>query len=305
MKKRILLFAAIGGIAVITMTSGQTGAGAESGFNCTGAETGSGNSAGCSQGGTCHSAGATAGITVSLELDSAGSPITHYAAGVTYSVKIKGTNTTTNTLPKFGFQVTCIKGSVAVSAPDSAGKMATTGLPANVKYTPPHSGEFVCPLIEHSAPITAATLGGATGAVYLDSFQWTAPAVGTGVVSIWGALNAVNNNTSSTGDFWNTTHLVLNEAVPSSVTNVINNINVSAYPNPVSNILNLQFNNAPPGNYTLQVFDLSSRCISNENFEVNSNQVTNINTSSWAPGLYQVVIQKEGINQIVRVVKNL
>src|ERR1700753_1455192 len=118
MKKRILLFTAVAGIAIISLTSSDSGAGHGSGFDCTGAETANSNGAGCSKtGSSCHSTAATAGIQVVLALDSAGTAITHYTPGVTYTLKITGTNTTSATLPKFGFQAACIKGSTAAGTP--------------------------------------------------------------------------------------------------------------------------------------------------------------------------------------------
>src|ERR1700722_18150760 len=80
------------------------------GWECTGAETGLGNPTGCYGGSGCHSSSATAGIAVVLELDSTGGvPTTHYTGGLTYTVKITGTNNTGNNLPKYGFQKACIK----------------------------------------------------------------------------------------------------------------------------------------------------------------------------------------------------
>ena len=319
MKKRILLFTTVAAMGYLIFTSYATGPGIH-GYDCTGAETGSGNPTGCSATGVaCHgSVGSpTTGITVTLELDSAGVTTSstatgtgHYKPGFTYTVKITGVNTTTNTLPKFGFQVCAIKGSTAVVSPINVGTLQSTGLPAGLQYTPGPGGSmgFIANVVEHSMSLSPTTGTGGNGTTYVESFTWTAPIAGTGTVSLWAALNAVNNvppDVADAGDKWNTNHLILNEIVPSSVANVTNNINVSAFPNPVSNNLNLQFNNAQQGKYSIQVFDLSGRCISNESLELNSNQVTNINTGNWTPGLYQVVIQKEGISQIVRVVKNL
>ncbi|MFI5196827.1 MAG: T9SS type A sorting domain-containing protein [Chitinophagales bacterium] len=303
MKKRILLFTAVAGMATAMLTSGRLGAGAESGYNATGSETGLGNINGCKAGG-CHGTTPTTGITVALELDSAGVATTHYKGGMTYTVKISGVNTTTNTLPRFGFQVSCIQGSTAVTTPVNAGTFASTGLPASVRYTAANATYYVCNMIEHSAAIVATSGTGGSGTTYVESFSWTAPAAGTGTISFWGALNAVNYDNTVGGDFWNTTSKVINEWATTSVANVSNDISIKAYPNPATSNLNIQLDNAQEGAYSLQVFDLNGRIVTNENITVTgTSHTTNINTGSWASGLYNVVLQKDGFSKTIPVVK--
>lgn len=325
MKKRILLFTATAGICTLTLSSYEFGP-AASGFECTGADatSGLGNPTGC-VGSSCHGTAVTPGITVTLELDSAGITTSstalgtgHYKPGITYTVKIIGTNTTTDSLPYFGFQVAATKGAAAAATPVNAGTLQSSGLPTGLQYSPASAHtplEFYANVVEHSSPRPATSGTGTTGTTYVETFTWTAPAIGTGTVSLWGAINAVthiNPATPTAGDKSNTNHLVLNETDSTiavshvSVANITNDINISVFPNPVSNNLNLQINNGPAGNYSIQAFDLLGNCISTGNIEVSgTNQTTNINTSGWAPGLYQVVIQGNGNSQIVRVVKNL
>ena len=302
MKKRILLFSAIAGMTAAICSSGRNGAGAEKHFDCTGAETGT---VGCSQGISCHGGSANSAIPLSLELDSAGIATTHYTGGMTYTVRISGENTTSNSLPKFGFQVSCIVGSTGAASPTNAGSFATTGLPTDVRYTAAISGHFVCNIIEHSDPITATTGTGASGSTYVESFAWTAPASGTGTVSFWGALNAVTGDTTTpAGDTWNTTSLIINEWPSTGVVNVTNQISVTAFPNPVINTLNLQMNNTQEGIYSLQVFDMNGRMVTTENITVNGTSHTStINTGNWAPGNYHVVLEKDGNHQVIPVVK--
>jgi len=227
MKKRILLFTLIAGLGYLAFSSYSTGPGTNA-YDCTGADaaTGSGNPTGCSTGGGgCHSTTATAGIALTLEIDSAGVMVSstpgtgHYTPGYTYTIKITGVNNTTSTLPKWGFQVAATKGTVAMSAASisNAGTLQSTGLPTNVHYvaatgTP---SSFYANVVEHDARLSPLTGTGGTGTVYTESFTWTAPVAGTGAVSLWGALNAVNNNGSAdAGDLWNVGQLILNEIVP-------------------------------------------------------------------------------------------
>src|ERR1019366_7481626 len=202
MKKHtfVYLIAICAGSLVI---SGYHSGAGNNGYDCTGAETGLGNSAGCSGGNGCHSPSATTAITVALELDSAGVATTHYKGGVTYTIKLTGTNTSTTSLPKFGFEVGSVKGSTSVVTPVNAGTFATP-YPANTHYAAPNQ-YMVVGVVEQSATLAATTGTGGSGTKYVESFTWTAPVAGTGTISFWGVINAVNGNGSSdSGEHWNT-----------------------------------------------------------------------------------------------------
>jgi len=68
-------------------------------------------------------------------------------------------------------------------------------------------------MVEQSTRINATTGTGGAGTTYEESFTWTAPSFGTGTVSFWGVLNAVNaNGNNDSGDKWNTATLVVNES---------------------------------------------------------------------------------------------
>ncbi len=293
MKKKFLLLPLAAGFAFFSLTSYNGGAGA-SGFNATGAETGSGTAPGCTNGG-CHSAGA--GINVTIELDSAGGvATTHYKAGLTYTVKISGTNTTSSVYPKFGLQLACIKGSVASATPVNAGSWAS-GLTSPLRNTP-GGGSFDCNLVEHSTPISATTGTGGTGTTYVQSFQWTAPAAGTGDVSFWGVLNAVNGNGSDNGDAWKKAMITVQEwAVTTGVDNVATS-GTKAYPVPFTNILNLDLGSA--ANASVTVTDMNGRVIATQTI---NGANASINTTSWAQGIYAVSVESEGRREVITVVK--
>ncbi len=297
MKKKILLFSISAVIGALIFQSYAAGP-ARSGYDCTGAEAGGtgtfANPTGCSAGGGCHSTSATTGISAALELDSAGVAVTSYKGGMTYTVKLTGTNTTSTTFPKYGFQIAAMKGSAIASTVSDAGTWATTGLPASTHIAAPSSSGTLLTVAEQSSAIALS------GGSFTKSFSWTAPAAGTGTISIWSAVNFVNGNTGAdNSDKWNTNHIVLNEETASStgVQQVANTLTIKAFPNPVSNMLNLQTDEA--GTYSAQVYDLNGRSITAASFSGNGS----INAANWAPGMYQVVITKEGQSQVIPVVK--
>ena len=283
MKKRFLLLTAIAGMGYLVFSSASAGP-ARAGYDCTGAEsagTGSfANPTGCMSGGGCHGSAATGTITVALELDSAGVATTHYRPGKTYTIKITGTNGTgTTTESDAGTWSSSVPASTHVQAPGTYTQLTVA---------------------EHSSAISVS------GTSFTQSFTWTAPTSNVGSISFWGAANFVNGNTNAdAGDKWNTNHIQI-DIWPStlSVADISSEFTVNAFPNPATTNLNLQLANAQPGTYTVQVFSMNGSLVAAQNMEVNSaSQPTNINTSNWATGLYNVVIEKDGSRKSLMVVR--
>lgn len=304
MKKKILLFTSVVLISSYVLSSYNRGA-ASNGYDCTGAEsslTGTyANFTGCTNGGCHGNTTPTTTVGITITLDSAGYPTTHYKGGMTYYVKLTGTNGTGTSLPAYGFQLTAIKGTsrATTSTGIQGGTFASTGLPASTQLTAP--GTYTClSILEQSTRISVS------GTTFTDSFSWTAPIAGTGVVSFWSAVNFVNGNGSADRtDQWDTAKININEwATSAGVATIIENTEVVAYPNPVSNMLNMQINGAE-GIYNVTVYDLAGRAIMNENITATGNNyTTSINTTNWATGMYQINVSKDGnIVKMIPVVK--
>ena len=180
MKKKYVIIPIVALLGYCSLTSYQAGPGLSS-LERTGA---SGGTTGCSGGG-CH--GSSAGITVSVELLSGTTPVTTYTAGASYTVRVTGTYSSSSTsaasLPKFGYQLSAMRtGSTTANAgtwgTPPAGSHAATAVGVN--------------LVEQSSGITATTGGGAPGSTYVINMPWTAPAAGTGSVTLRSVINAVN-----------------------------------------------------------------------------------------------------------------
>ena len=218
MKKSITLLFTLLAIGYITLTGYKKGA-ATHGFDCTGAEIGSGNAVGCFSGGSgCHATTPTSAIAVSIELDSAGIATTRYVPNMVYTVKIKGVNNGSTSQPTFGFQLTCIKDTLATATPINAGSWITGNLPTYTHYMAA-GASYLANIIEQSSPTAATTGNGGNGSTYTRLINWQAPAAGTGLVSFWGIINAVNNNGSAgTNDYWNNAKLVVAERICSQPT---------------------------------------------------------------------------------------
>jgi len=286
MKKRILLFAALGGFIFLTLSSESGGPASQFYQNN---RTGAKNSATTCGGGGCHGSGS--GTTVNIELDSAGVPVTSYMAGMTYTVKIMG-NSTSNNL-KFGFEF------VSVSGTGNSQVQAGTAssFPANVGTDVLSGLTFV----EHHATLTATSAG-----VYNVSFQWTAPTAGTGTVKMYSTLNAVNGNgDQDAGDIsGNISKSFTEQTGGTAVSSIPSDVLIAAYPNPVNAQLNLKMENAGVGTYTMNVFDISGKRIMADNMEVSSSSFAKtINTAAWVPGYYSIQLIKDGAQRVISVVK--
>lgn len=175
MKQKIVLVLFVV-LALVTLCSSSGGYGS----NRTGVK---GGTTGC---GSCH--GSTTSIGTTIELDSAGIAVNSYRPGGSYTVKLKATNATGATLPRFGCQMSVTK--LANAGTSSATQAGTWGtMPAGMQ----NSGGTPA-LIEHSQPLSPTTGTGANGTVYSIAVPWTAPVAGTGSVKLYGLINAVNNN---------------------------------------------------------------------------------------------------------------
>lgn len=270
--KRILLFSLSAGIIALTFSSYSNGPFQGGAGNRTGS---AGTSASCSGGG-CHdanSANTTAGIGL---LTLSNGPVSAYTPGVTYKVQVIGGNTTG--LPKFGFQVSCAKQSATSTK---------AGTFANATNIAVRNATGSMPVVEHTAPLAGNVAGGQ--AAYITSFNWTAPAKGTGTVRFYVTLNAVNGNGSVTGDQpATTTPLDVPEAPSSSIASV-ERLHLSVYPNPTTDELHLQLNGAD--DCLVHVFDISGKVASSQSVTV-TNGSASINTSRLRAGNYYVLLQQ-------------
>ncbi len=176
------------GIAAMTLLLSNAG-----GYSSN--RTGASGTTGCN---SCHGSAQT-GLGTTVELDSAGSPVTVYRPGVAYTVKINATNNTgTTNLSKYGFQLCVTKLTNAGTTNAVTGGTWGT-LPTGTQQ----SGTTTLKYIQHNVRLSPASGTGGTGTVYTISIPWTAPVAGTGSVKIYGILNAVNNNSNDdNGDKW-------------------------------------------------------------------------------------------------------
>ena len=291
MKKRILLTTLVAGLIYVTFTSESGGPafyGSTGGGNRTGALASVTNCSGSVGAVSCHGSGTS--TTVTITVDSGTTSVTHYKPGVTYKVKVHGTNTAS--LPKFGFEFAAVSGLGGSQVQAGSFPSPPTSLSADS-----YLGIL---FMEHTHSLTAATPG-----VYDTSFQWIAPATNMGTLTLYCTINAVNGNTSAdAGDISGNDSLKLLSWAALETPAIMDNLSINAFPSPTTTNFNLQLENAQPGIYTLQIFNMNGSVITSQNVAViNAIETASINTSNWPAGLYNVVVEKDGNKKSLIVVK--
>jgi len=298
-KLRILCIIMVAFTGYIAISGYKTGPAFAEGYDCTGAETGLGNAAGCGFLIGCHSRTATAGISLTIELDSAGGvPTTNFFPGKVYTIKITGTNNTTNNLPRFGFQVSAIMGSTSQTTPTNAGSFPAP-YPTNTHLEGPRTHDDVANIVEHSTPLSPTTGTGGNGSTYVETINWTAPTGWTGIISIWAALNAVNNNdTCDPGDLWNTNHIVITQG-PAGIDEITDNKDVKVYPNPCNGMFTISIKNYELGIrkqvevYNLMGEEVYSQSNISQGDPFGQNSTFNIDLGHQPAGIYLYKVTSE------------
>ncbi|MGZ4033537.1 MAG: T9SS type A sorting domain-containing protein [Bacteroidia bacterium] len=303
MKKSRLLYLCLLCVLSIIFSSYYTGVATTFGLDCTGAETAYGNTSGCSITGACHAhTPSQIWINVNLELDSAGMPVTHYVGGMEYSLKLTGTNVSSDSLPYFGFQVSSIAGDTSAAFPVNAGTW-TPPFPAATHYSPPQPTYFNLGLMEQNPPHPVTTGTGTMGSTYEVAINWTAPVAGTGDVSFWGVVNAINNNGHEDGDNYNNNHMIVREwPLPLGINESINSTDFLVYPNPVVDQLNLSFKLEKRSAVSIMIYDLNGKqvlFIQNTMMEEGIQNV-NKNIADLKKGIYLLVfnVERKSITKI-------
>lgn len=124
------------------------------------------------------------------------------------------------------------------------------------------------------------------------TFNWIAPAAGTGDVVFYGAFNS-NVDGHKGGDVTQLSTLRVKENGTASVINAQNNkVTVSAYPNPASNFVNISFALAQKENVAIKILNLAGKIVY-QTTEDNIIGVFNkqIETSQLANGVYLIQTQ--------------
>lgn len=266
--KQILLLTFGAFLAYVTFTSSSSGpsttvAGSQIAFN------------GCN-GTSCHGLpDISTTASVILVNQSTGDTLStnQYTPSTTYDLIVMGSNSS-SMIRAFGFALTASHTSLTVQAGSFANN--STGTNISVPGTPGPLSVF-----EHAAPISS--IGGSFSA----SIEWTSPAVGSGDATISLSVNAVDSNGASNNDQWVTNTATLAEGPPATVNEITAKDGIVLYPNPASNILNIQILSTNKKEYSYSIFGMDGTII--DAGVLNSPQ-NKVNTNDLPAGNYYIQI---------------
>lgn len=229
-------------------------------------QTGSpGDASTCSS--SCHTqpgTQTTEAVSVSSDIPASG-----YIAGTTYTFTI----TTTGGGSKTGFQV---------SPQDAVGNLIGT-LIASGAGTQFSAGGSTH--ITHSAAGTSSSSW---------TFEWTAPAGGTGDVTFYVAVNFTNNMSDQTGDVVvNETHVVQESTVGISEAELAA---LSVYPNPVIDELHIAAKDVDE-EITITLFSMDGKKVLEETHE-GGEVIVDVASKSLNTGVYFLQLEVEGKSTI-------
>jgi Secretion system C-terminal sorting domain/Reeler domain len=218
-------------------------------------------------GNTCAISGCHTGFTVGTKTNvfSSTIPSEGYTPGTKYTITATAKSSANRNT--FGFQL-----SPQTSTGALVGTMTVTS--QQTKLT--GGGKYL-----------THTFSGITGSggVKSWSFDWTAPAAGTGDVTFYGAFNHANGNGGTTGDsIFKTTYVIKEKVVQGVSNNSLASLGFSVFPNPASDYLFLANNHSVKFD-RLRVYDLSGKLIyelEDSNFETQ----VKFDLSNFAKGMY-------------------
>lgn len=216
-------------------------------------------------GGTCFTSGCHVGApTEAANIISTNVPAEGYTPNTAYTVTVTLTGTGNK-----GFQVSPQSPTGALLGSIAAG-----------------TGNWVIgKFVTHSTPKNTAT------AVW--TFQWTAPAKGTGDVNFYGAF-AITRNTTKTQVLKVTekTGTNVNEAMAFSA---------SVYPNPVSNELKLSFNSLV-NQATVTLFDINGNEVLNQQLENSLENTIDVKTLKEGNYIVKLIADNKVYNKKITIV---
>jgi hypothetical protein len=274
--KKTLLLTLLSGVTYLTLVSYSDGPNFGGAGNRTG---GPGSTGTCSQTG-CHSAGsATTTVMITLKDEITGEEITDgkYIPLRTYNVDLMVHHGS-----HFGFQAEVLdvnNNSIGILAAGPGERLGTVG------------GKKI---VEHSAPISGMT----------TTFKWTSPQAGAGKVTFYAMGNVVNNDGLSTGDAPSLPFSESFEENNTSVASVDKNIDIVAFPNPVTDRLKLTLDNATKGSYIINAYSINGTKLYEDKVQINGTKYeTSLQTDKWSTGIYYIQIIKDGLKHVITVVK--
>lgn len=192
---------------------------------------------------TCAKSGCHTGFTVVNvpNLITSNIPTSGYVPGTTYTI------TSTCSQPginKWGFEI---------SPQDLSGNLLGQLIITNTSLTKIKSTKYV----------TQTTSGSNGNGSKTWSFNWVAPAMGTGDVTFYGSFNYANDNGGDSGDHIKTSTLLVHEnSGTTGIASAINEVNtIEVWPNPVRDMMTVNFQVSKPSHLKISLMSLDRKTV--------------------------------------------
>lgn len=266
MKKNLLILVSAGLVIALCSTTfsvNSSSSGAPSG-KANDPASGSANCTDCHSG-TATSATTQASITSTI-------PAAGYTPGTTYTITATVNFTGRST---FGFEVSP-QNSSGIKLGTLINTSAQTKLVGSSKY------------------VTHTQAGNSGTNTKSWTFDWTAPAVGSGAVTFYGAFMAANGNGTSSGDIVYRSSYTVSEAVASGISEVEANTNALTVIN-LKNALQISYNAQSAATANVELYTLNGTLVSTTSFEQQNAGAVNLNVDvkdGLNTGIYIVKVQQ-------------
>lgn len=209
-------------------------------------------------------------------------PAAGYIPGTTYTITATISQPSITT---YGFQISPQKTNGAKVGTLIITNPSKTQLLASGKYITHQSGGI-------SAP----------GGTNTWTFNWTAPAAGTGAFTFYGAFLIANGNGSLSGDHTILSSLNINEDTTTGIETFSEAENFLIYPNPFSDEISISFGTALEKDVDVTLFDVSGRVVvkyENMDFSINKK----IDLSDLVKGMYVINVKSDNKSITRKIIK--
>jgi len=226
----------------------------------------------------CHSGSAQTAISwISTNIPSSG-----YIGGQTYTITVQGTHAS---VVRFGFELTAEDANNAKVGIFTITNTAETKL-VNSSHAVTHTGNGITP---------------DNDSIKAWSFDWTAPAIGTGTIKFYAALLAANGNMSTSGDITYLTSLEVVEDVANGINNSSYESNITIYPSIVDEYINIKTQDISPKQ--IAIYNINGQMVISKRIDGNS-LINRLNLAFLNSGSYIITFEFNGQILSKRFIKN-
>lgn len=231
----------------------------------------------------CHSSGAFS-PSVALEVLKEGESVQEYVPGEVYTMRVTANHT--GAPASFAFQAVALTGEDNLQAGE---------------FSNPADGIQITPLADRQYPEHSRR-----NESNVFEVEWTAPAEGSGEVRFYSSVVAANNGSGSGGDgsAFLDDPIVLTEALTSSREQQALLPDLTVFPNPASERLQVQWETQARTAFRVEVYDLNGRLLLQQPQQAMPGvQSTVVDLTSLPQGIYQLRItdgQRQNLERFVK-----